>query len=51
MNDTADDAPTLEPLADGTGHRVRVRFGKERRRITIPTTDVDLATTRAVMLV
>jgi integrase len=51
MNDTADDDPTLEPLADGSGHRVRVRFGKERRRITIPTTDVDLATSRARVLV
>lgn len=47
MNDAAEDAPTLEPLADGTGHRVRVRFGKQRRRFRIPTTDVDLATSRA----
>jgi integrase len=51
LNVTADDDPTLEPLADGTGHRVRVRFGKERRRITIPTTDVDLATARARVLI
>ena len=51
MNDTADDEPTLEPLADGTGHRVRVRFGKQRRRFRIPTVDVDLATDRAKVLV
>jgi hypothetical protein len=25
-----DDAPTLEPLADGLGYRVRVRYGKAR---------------------
>jgi integrase len=46
-----DDAPTLEPLADGTGHRVRVRFGKQRRRIRIPTIDLDLAAKRAAVLV
>jgi len=51
MNDTADEEPTLEPLADGTGHRVRVRFGKERRRFRIPTVDVDLATSRAKVLI
>jgi len=51
MNDEADDAPTLEPLADGTGHRVRVRFGKQRRRFRIPTIDPDLATARAKVLI
>jgi len=51
MNDTADDEPTLEPLADGTGHRVRVRFGKQRRRFRIPTVDVDPATDRAKVLI
>jgi hypothetical protein len=43
------DAPTLEPLAHGTGYRVRVRYGKAR--IRIPTTDRDLATARAAVLV
>jgi len=51
MNDRADDEPTLEPLADGTGHRVRVRFGKQRRRFRIPTVDVELATDRAKVLI
>lgn len=46
-----DDVPTLEPLADGTGYRVRVRFGEQRRRITIPSTDLDFATRRAVVLI
>ncbi len=46
-----DSAPTLEPLADGTGFRVRVRCGKARNRYRIPTTDRDLAATRAAVLV
>lgn len=43
-------APTPERMADGT-HRVRVRYGKERRRIRIPSTDPDFATERAAVLV
>ena len=33
-----DDAPKLEPLADGLGYRVRVRYGEARTRFRIPTT-------------
>lgn len=45
------DAPKLEPLADGTGFRVRVRFGtKQQRRFRIPTTDQDAAAARALEL-
>ncbi len=45
------DAPTLEPLADSTGFRVRVRYGKSRSRFRIPTTDETLALKRAAVLV
>lgn len=46
-----DDAPKLEPLADGLGYRVRVRYGKARNRFRIPTTDETLAASRALVLV
>jgi len=46
-----DDAPKLEPLADGTGYRVRVRCGKARNRYRIPSTDPDFAAARAAALV
>jgi len=46
-----DEAPTLEPLADGTGFRVRVRRGKARNRYRIPSTDRDFAERRAAVLV
>ena len=40
----------LEPLADGAGFRTRVRFGKERRRFRIPSTDEVFANERAAVL-
>ena len=45
------DAPTLEPLADGSGFRVRIRCGKSRNRYRIPTIDRELAERRAAVLV
>jgi len=45
------DAPSLEPLADGSGFRVRVRCGKARNRYRIPSTDHDFAEQRASVLV
>lgn len=46
-----DDAPTLEPLADGSGFRVRVRCGKARNRYRIPCTDREFAERRAAVLI
>jgi hypothetical protein len=46
-----DEAPKLEPLADGLGYRVRVRYGKARSRFRIPTIDETLAAARALVLV
>ena len=46
-----DEAPKLEPLADGLGYRVRVRYGKARSRFRIPTADETLAASRALVLV
>ena len=52
MTAAADDAPTLEPLADGTGYRVRVRFGTgQQRRFRILTADEAVAARRAAQLV
>jgi len=48
---TSEAFPTLEKLADGTGYRTRVRFGKDRRRVRIALTDPELACTRAQALI
>src|SRR5688500_12852414 len=50
MSATLSELPTLEPLADGTGFRTRVRFRQERRRFRIATTDESLALKRATVL-
>lgn len=49
MTDT-DEAPALEPLADGSGFRTRVRYGKRRNRFRIPSTDREFARTRSLVL-
>lgn len=45
------DVPQLEPLADGTGFRARVRYCGERRRIRIALTDPVAAESRALELI
>jgi hypothetical protein len=47
----SDDAPALERLADGSGFRVRVRFGRARNRYRIPSIDEAFAAKRAAVLV
>src|SRR4051812_45773315 len=42
--------PLLEPLADGSGYRIRIRCGKTRNRYQIPTSDPVLAAARATEL-
>jgi integrase len=45
------DAPKLEPLSDGTGFRVRVRFCGTQQRFRVPIPDPDAAAERGAALV